>query len=112
MDNYGKLRTIKAVCWLGVAADCLWTVALVHPDLFLFLTGRPSGDGDLTIRLVEGIGASLMAGWTLLLAWTAREPIERRAVLAFTAMPLVAGYFWGGSNRLSPGPGPDNMDSI
>lgn len=38
-----------------------------------------------------GIGASLMAGWTLLLVWTACDPIERRAVLLFTAFPVLAG---------------------
>jgi hypothetical protein len=32
-----------------------------------------------------------MAGWTLLLAWTAQKPVERRMVMALTAVPVVAG---------------------
>jgi len=40
-----------------------------------------------------GIGGSLMAGWTLLLLWAVRKPIERRAVILLTAFPVVFGLF-------------------
>ncbi len=84
-----KLRAIQTICWIGVAADALWTVALSYPGLYEILTGRPMT--DLSHRLVMGIGASLMAGWTLLLAWTAWAPVERRAVLLITAIPVLPG---------------------
>lgn len=93
MDREKKIQMIKAVCWFGVAADGLWTVALVWPELYTIFTGRAFGGDDLTTRLIAGIAASLMAGWTVLLAWTAQNPIERRDVLAFTAIPVVAGLF-------------------
>jgi hypothetical protein len=32
-----------------------------------------------------------MLGWTLLLAWGARRPIERRALLLLT-LPVIAGF--------------------
>lgn len=93
MNDQQKLRMIKTVCWIGVAADAFWALALVWPALFTFLTGEASLNDDLTLRLIAGTAASLMAGWTVLLAWTARKPVERRAVLAFTAFPVVAGLF-------------------
>ncbi len=34
-----------------------------------------------------------MAGWTLLLLWAVRAPIERRAVILLTAFPVVFGMF-------------------
>jgi hypothetical protein len=38
-----------------------------------------------------GIGASLMAGWTVLLGWAACDPIERRGVLLITFFPVLTG---------------------
>ena len=40
-----------------------------------------------------GIGGTLMTGWTLLLLWAVREPIERRFVILLTAFPVVFGLF-------------------
>lgn len=91
MTTETRLRTIQTICWIGVGADAIWAVALVCPSFYGFLTGRPHIQPDLFLRLTMGIGASLMAGWTLLLAWTARKPIERRAIMLFTVVPVLAG---------------------
>jgi len=32
-----------------------------------------------------------MAGWTVLLLWADRHPVERKDVIAITAVPVVAG---------------------
>jgi hypothetical protein len=37
------------------------------------------------------VGGILMTGWTLLLIWAVREPIERRFVALLTAFPVVFG---------------------
>ncbi len=39
------------------------------------------------------IGGILMIGWTLLLIWALRKPIERRVVILVTAFPVVFGLF-------------------
>ena len=91
MTNRTKLKTIQAICWAGVAADALWAVALVIPELYGFLIGRPHLQVDLIARLTMGVGASLMMGWTLLLVWASRSPVERRGVLLLTACPVLAG---------------------
>jgi hypothetical protein len=36
-----------------------------------------------------GMGASLMLGWTVLLLWAYRQPLERRWVALFTMIVLV-----------------------
>ena len=84
---------IKVAYWLGIAADALWAVALVFPPVFAVLTGNPDFDPDLQVRLIMGIGGSLMTGWTLLLLWAVRQPIERRVVILLTAFPVVLGMF-------------------
>ncbi|MDX2455494.1 hypothetical protein [Desulfosarcina sp.] len=91
MNNQTKIRVIRAICWMGVVADALWVVALVWPPLYTTLIGRDTLQPDLFMRLNMGIGASLMAGWMLLLAWTAGKPIERRAVMLLSVLPVIAG---------------------
>lgn len=86
-----KIRAIQTVCWIGAAADALWSLALLSPRIYGILTARPHLQPDLFTRLTMAIGASVMLGWTLLLAWTAANPIERRAVMLITALPVLAG---------------------
>jgi hypothetical protein len=79
--------------WLGMAADALWAIALFVPRVFGTLTGNPDFDPDRDFRLTMAIGGVLMAGWTILLSWAVRDPIERRFVILLTAFPVVFGLF-------------------
>ena len=88
-----KMLLIKAPYWLGIGADALWAVALLFPRVFGILTGSPDFSPDLQIRLIMGIGGVLMTGWTLLLLWAVKQPIERRFVILLTAFPVVFGLF-------------------
>ena len=92
-EQENRLFWIRLPYWLGIAADALWSVALIFPQVFGGLTGSPGFDPDLQVRRIMGIGGSLMAGWTLLLIWAVRKPIERRAVILLTAFPVVFGLF-------------------
>ncbi len=91
MKTRTKKKTMQNAYWLGVIVDGFWALALVCPPLFGLLTGRPDFEPDLRFRLTMGIAASLMAGWTLLLAWASRNPVERRGVLLLTACPVITG---------------------
>ena len=53
------------------------------------MSGNPHFTPDSQTRLIMGIGGSLLTGWTFLLLWAVREPIERRAVILLTAFPVV-----------------------
>lgn len=85
------LLLIKSAYWVGIIADAVWAVGLLFPGIFGILTGRPEFSPDLPVRVIMGIGASLMTGWTVLLAWAVRKPVERRGVLLITAFPVVFG---------------------
>jgi hypothetical protein len=93
MDEQRLLLLVKTPYWMGIVVDAIWAVALVSPRLLGLMTGRPDFNPDLEMRLLMGLGASLMAGWTLLLGWAVREPIERRVVIFLTAFPVVSGLF-------------------
>ena len=88
-----RLFVIKIAYWLGIGADALWAVGLLVPQVFGILTGNPDFHPDVQTRLIMGIGASLMTGWTCLLVWAVRKPIERRGVILLTAFPVVFGLF-------------------
>ena len=88
-----KLFLIKIAYWLGIGADTLWAVVLLFPKLFGILIGIQDFNPDLQTRLIMGIGGTLMTGWTFLLLWAVRKPIERRIVILITAFPVVFGLF-------------------
>ena len=89
-----KMFIIKFPYWLGIAADALWAVALLVPSVFGMILNNPDFNPDLQTRLIMGIGGSLMTGWTLLLYWAVRKPIERRMVALLTVFPVVFGLFF------------------
>ena len=76
---------------VGAITDGLAFITMTFPKIGSALFG-----GDITklgaeYRFAMGIGASLMAGWTVLLIWGAINPIERRDILMLTLFPVVAG---------------------
>ena len=85
-----KLWLIKFPYWLGIAADALWAVALLFPPVFGVLTGFDDFSPDWQMQSVMAIGGVLMAGWTVLLLWAVRRPIERRFVILLTALVVAA----------------------
>ncbi len=76
--------------WLGMAADTLWAVALLFPPFFGLLTGVEDFSPDWQTQSVMAIGGILMAGWTILLFWAVRSPVERRFVILLTAGVVAA----------------------
>lgn len=81
---------IKFPYWLGIAADALWAVALLFPPVFGTLTGVDDFSPNWPMQSVMAIGGILMAGWTVLLLWAVRRPVERRFVILLTAMVVAA----------------------
>ena len=86
-----RLFIIQSIYWVGAIADAIWTVALISPWFYGVLTGRNIAGEDLSIRLIMGISASLMAGWTVLLIWAAQQPIVRKGVMLITVIPTLTG---------------------
>lgn len=77
---------------VGAITDGLAIIPMVFPSVGSTLFGGNSSSrfsGEY--RFAMGIGASLMAGWTLLLIWGSIDPIGRRDILIFTLIPVVIG---------------------
>jgi hypothetical protein len=78
--------------YVGAVTDGLAVIPMVFPSIGSALFGgNSSRSNNAEYRFAMGIGASLMAGWTLLLIWGSLEPIGRRDILILTLIPVVLG---------------------
>ena len=89
MNN--RKRFVTGVFWLGALLDGLLVIPLLWPGIVLKRFQIPASDVGPAIRFPAYVAASLMAGWTALLAWGAVSPIERRGLLLITACPAMVG---------------------
>jgi hypothetical protein len=90
MNRRQRILHLRVSFWLGAVIDAVAAVQLMLPELwmnFYGLSAQP--DPVLTFGLV--MGASLMWGWTALLVWADRKPLERKGILLLTIFPVVFG---------------------
>lgn len=91
--------TSEAVRWLrlsyraGALVDALAAIGIAVPSLYgptLRFDRRFRRTGpEFTYAMRSG--GPLMAGWSVLLLWADRRPLERRGVLPITIVPVIAG---------------------
>ncbi len=91
-----RLTFIKACYYAGALADLIATLPLASPRAASLMFGVDASAATDAYSWASRIGASLMLGWTFLLAWGAQRPVERRGVLLITVFPVVAGIATGG----------------
>lgn len=70
----------------GAVADGLVGILLLIPDRM----------GEAEFRYPMGVAASLMFGWTFLLVWANKKPVERKGVLLLTIFPVITGLLIAG----------------
>ena len=86
-----KIRWLRISYWVGAILDGLYVIPMVVPQWAGALFGAPNFPTTPEIRYVFNVGAALMAGWTALLIWADRKPVERRDVLLLTLFPVKVG---------------------
>jgi len=86
-----KVVFIRLVYWYGAILDFLVFLDMIMSIIFEFSLMMPNISTDLSYKYQTGTGAFLMLGWTLLLIWADRKPIERKDILILTAIPVVLG---------------------
>lgn len=82
----GETRLLKLAFLTGAVTDALALVPMLVPDMARLLWGFDDPTGSY--RFAMGYGASLMLGWTCLLLWAYRRPLERRFVAALTVLVI------------------------
>jgi hypothetical protein len=75
--------------WAGAALDALAGLTMVFPGLFATLNRPAAFHPGPDYRYAMGMGAPLMFGWTALLLWADRKPLERQGLLLITVLVMV-----------------------
>jgi hypothetical protein len=77
-------RVLRGVFLAGAVTDAVALLPMLLPSLATLLWGlRNASD---SYQLAMRCGASLMLGWSLLLVWASRRPLERYVVAPFTVL--------------------------
>lgn len=82
------IRFLRISYWSGAILDALAALTMLFPDLFAFSGRLENFDPGADYRYAMGMGASLMIGWTALLLWADRKPMERKGILLVTLIPV------------------------
>ncbi len=87
----------------GALLDAVTVVPLVWPRAAAAMLGVDHLDATPAFRYACFVGAALMTGWTALLLWADRRPLERRGVLLLTGVPVLAGLIAASVYALASG---------
>lgn len=90
MNN--PLRWLRISYWTGAIIDALAVIPLLNSDVWAALNRVPNFNASIEFCYAQACTAVFMAGWTVLLVWADRNPLERRGVLAITVFPIIVGF--------------------
>lgn len=97
-----EMRWLRASYWVGAVADAIVGVLMFFPEIGRAAYGDPDFVPTADYRYAMRFGASLMLGWTVLLLWADRKPLERRGILPITVF-VILGLAWAGAYAVSAG---------
>jgi hypothetical protein len=86
MADTREAHLLHAAFLAGAVTDAAAVLPMLWPPLAHLLWGFRDDSGSY--RFAMGYGASLMLGWTGLLVWASRRPLERRFVAALTVFVI------------------------
>lgn len=89
LETANLLLTIAFL--VGAVTDGLALIPMLSRRAGAAIFGGGASKDGAAYRYAMGIGAALMAGWTVLLLWGAANPIERRDILLLTVFPVITG---------------------
>jgi len=86
-----RIIWLRISYWTGAILDGLWVIPMLFPALGAKIYGIENLSFGGEFRYALAVGAALMLGWTFLLIWADRKPVERRGVLLLTIIPVKVG---------------------
>jgi hypothetical protein len=86
-----SILLLRIAYWVGAAMDAAMLIPMLVPSIGAAIFGIVDFHPGPEYRYAMYVGASLMAGWTVLLLWADRKPVERRGVILLTIIPVILG---------------------
>ena len=84
-----KILFLRVSFWAGAILDVVAFLIMWFPSLFALNNGLTNFNPGIEYRYAMGMGAPLMLGWTILLLWADRKPIERKSILLITLLVVL-----------------------
>jgi len=75
--------------WVGAIADGIVAAVMLAQTILARPSPLTHYLPELPYRYAMGLAGSLMLGWTILLLWADRKPVERRDVLMITNVVIL-----------------------
>ncbi len=94
---------LRACCWFGAAFDAVMLIPMLWPSAGARVFGIVNFQPGPDYRFAMFIAASLMLGWTVLLLWASRRPLERKGIVLITVVPVIAGLAAAGAFAVASG---------
>jgi hypothetical protein len=91
MKKQNQILLLRISFWAGAIIDLLAAIQLLLPQLWASMDGFSTYTPNTTLNFALAVAASLMFGWTLLLIWADRKPLERKGILILTVFPVILG---------------------
>ncbi len=96
-------RFLRVCFWVGALTDAAAAVPMLSTRVFRFVYRVSDVSPGADYRFAMGMGASLMVGWTVLLLWADRAPLQRKGILPITVIPVIVGLAANQGVALSSG---------
>jgi hypothetical protein len=103
MDLKNKVFWLRLSYWIGAIIDGFVAIQMLLPDFWASFNSITSHKPSLELNYALIIGASLMLGWTILLLWADRKPVERKGILLITVMPVISGLMLNNIQSVTSG---------
>lgn len=85
-----KILWLRIACWAGIIIDAIGAVMMIFPQLYARFSSV-NFESDAGFFYAQRNHAALMIGWTILLIWADRKPLERKDVVLITLLVII-GY--------------------
>ena len=86
-----RVLWLRISYWTGAIIDALACIPLFNSSVWAAINHMPNFHASWEFRYAQAFACAFMAGWTILLLWADRNPIERRGVLPITVFPVIFG---------------------
>lgn len=91
MQMKNKILLLRISFWTGAVIDGFVGISMLFPGFWNSFNRLTILDSTFALNYALWFGAPLMLGWTALLLWADRKPLERKEILIITVFPVIFG---------------------